>query len=44
MSPLPQAAAHPDAKEIDVRKPSPAPRDSRPAFLGDLLDTLTSIK
>ena len=41
MSPRQAAAALPDPKEMPVRKSPEAPRESRSAFLGDLLDTLT---
>ena len=41
MSPRQAAAALPDRKEMPVRKSTEAPRESRSAFLGDLLDTLT---
>ena len=41
MTPLQDAATTPDLKEMLVRKLPEAPRESRSAFLGDLLDTLT---
>jgi malonyl-CoA decarboxylase len=41
MSPRQAAAAHPDPKEMLVKKSPEVPRESRSAFLGDLLDTLT---
>jgi malonyl-CoA decarboxylase len=41
MSARQAAAAHPDLKETPVSKSPEAQRESRSAFLGDLLDTLT---